>query len=49
MDNLSDNISLNCINFNEFLPVAIIYYYYKTNDILFPEFFSNYYYSNYFV
>ena len=30
-------------------PVAIIYYYYKTNDIFSPESSINYDYSNYFV
>ena len=32
-----------------FLPVAIIYYYYKTNDVLNPKFYINYSYSNYFI
>ena len=33
----------------KFTPVAIIYYYYKTNDILYPESSIIYNYSNYFV
>ena len=33
----------------KFLPIAIIYYYSNTNDILYPESFINYNYSNYFV
>ena len=32
-----------------FLPVTIMYYYNKTKDILDPEFFNNYNYTNYFV
>ena len=33
----------------KFLPIAIIYYYSNTNDILYPESFINYNYFNYFV
>ena len=47
MEKLSDKLSLNGINFNEFSAVIMIYYYYNTNEILKPTFSIDSNYSNY--